>query len=328
MQVNHDSIDMHVGQCYGVLVTANHNPMDYYMVASTRFTKNVITSTAIICDDGSKASTLPDLSNALFEWAQSLKQFSLFQWKLTASVARPNTQGSFHYSSTKSTRTIISLTQLSRLMESSSMPSMVFPTPTPTPQSSSPSILELLTRFSSTTQYATSHHQRSPPFPSSLLLSMPFTINMWRSSWKTEKKASCHGTQMDTHSLSWRKYIVLNYYFSISISDNQVTNYTSITYKMEPRTWTLEKRNNYNLKDVVYKHIIQVFPSSQATILVTFDNNGMWNFRSQDWEKTYLGQQLHFSVVSAAKSLEDEYNIPNNALLFGIVKGMPKPNTV
>ena len=51
----------------------------------------------------------------------------------------------------------------------------------------------------------------------------------------------------------------------------------------------------------------------------------MWNLRSELTENRYLGQQLYVSVASQARSLRDEYNVPDNALLCGIVKGLPRP---
>ncbi|KAE8649427.1 hypothetical protein Csa_021671 [Cucumis sativus] len=76
-----------------------------------------------------------------------------------------------------------------------------------------------------------------------------------------------------------------------------------------------EKRSNYNLLDAVSRHTIQVFPNSWAAILLTFDNAGMWNLRSELIENRYLGQQLYISVLSPARSLRDEYNIPDHTLL-------------
>lgn len=43
VQNTYDTLDVHVGQCFTVLVTANKEPKDYYMVASTRFTKTILT---------------------------------------------------------------------------------------------------------------------------------------------------------------------------------------------------------------------------------------------------------------------------------------------
>ena len=62
--------------------------------------------------------------------------------------------------------------------------------------------------------------------------------------------------------------------------------------------------------------------------MLTFDNAGMWNLRSEQAENRYLGQQLYISVLSPEKSLRDEYNLPDTQLLCGIVKDMPKPAPV
>ena len=103
-------------------------------------------------------------------------------------------------------------------------------------------------------------------------------------------------------------------------------NYLSnISCSVEPGRWSPEKRKNYNLLDAVSRHTIQVFPKSWAAILLTLDNAGMWNLRSELTENRYLGQQMYFSVQSPARSLRDEYNIPDNTLLCGLVKDMPLP---
>ena len=44
----YESLDVHVGQSVAVLVTLNQPPKDYYIVASTRFTKTVLTATAVL----------------------------------------------------------------------------------------------------------------------------------------------------------------------------------------------------------------------------------------------------------------------------------------
>ena len=89
--------------------------------------------------------------------------------------------------------------------------------------------------------------------------------------------------------------------------------------------WTPASRKTYNLLDAVSRHTIQVYPRSWSAIMLTFDNAGMWSLRSELWERHYLGQQLYISVVSPARSLRDEYNIPDNTLLCGVVASLPKP---
>lgn len=94
---------------------------------------------------------------------------------------------------------------------------------------------------------------------------------------------------------------------------------------MGPGKWSPEKRNTYNMLDAVSRHSVQVYPKSWSAILLTFDNAGMWNLRSEVWERHYLGQQLYFSVQSPARSLRDEYSLPDTALLCGPIAAFPKP---
>lgn len=48
LQNTYDSLDIHLGQSYSVLVTADQPAQDYYIVVSTRFTSQVLTTTSII----------------------------------------------------------------------------------------------------------------------------------------------------------------------------------------------------------------------------------------------------------------------------------------
>jgi len=115
--------------------------------------------------------------------------------------------------------------------------------------------------------------------------------------------------------LHYKKFFIFNLIFNLTLFQS-----------VEPGTWTPEKRKNYNLLDAVSRHTVQVYPKCWAAILLTFDNCGMWNVRSENSERRYLGQQLYASVLSPEKSLRDEYNMPETSLQCGLVKGTPKPN--
>uniref|UniRef100_A0A803QHI0 Uncharacterized protein n=1 Tax=Cannabis sativa TaxID=3483 RepID=A0A803QHI0_CANSA len=109
VQNTYDSLDVHVGQCFSLLITANQDPnKDYFMVASTRFTKSVLVGKGVIRYTTAKnpAPPSPELPEAPVGWAWSLNQFRSFRWNLTASAARPNPQGSYHYGKINITRTI------------------------------------------------------------------------------------------------------------------------------------------------------------------------------------------------------------------------------
>ncbi|GJY68203.1 L-ascorbate oxidase [Tanacetum coccineum] len=48
LQNTYSSLDIHLGQSYSVLITADQPPANYYMVVSTRFTSQVLTATSIL----------------------------------------------------------------------------------------------------------------------------------------------------------------------------------------------------------------------------------------------------------------------------------------
>lgn len=56
LQNIYDSLDIHLGQSYSVLVTADQPQQDYYIVVSTRFTSQVLTTTSILHYSNSAAS--------------------------------------------------------------------------------------------------------------------------------------------------------------------------------------------------------------------------------------------------------------------------------
>ncbi|KAK8685850.1 hypothetical protein V6N13_124883 [Hibiscus sabdariffa] len=81
--------------------------------------------------------------------------------------------------------------------------------------------------------------------------------------------------------------------------------------------WTIASRKRYNLADAISRHTVQVYPLGWTAILVSLDNKGMWNLRSQNWSKRYLGQQVYLRVWNDEKSLFTEADIPTNALRCG-----------
>ncbi|XP_012080846.1 L-ascorbate oxidase homolog [Jatropha curcas] len=295
----YESLDVHVGQCLTVLVTADQAPRDYYIVASTRFIKTILTGKGIIRytnANGRKAS--PQLPEAPVGWAWSLNQFRSFRWNLTASAARPNPQGSYHYGSINITRTIKLVNSVSRaggkLRYAINGVSHADPE-TPLKLAEYFGVADKVFKYDTI--------QDDPPAKIRKVITQPNVVNM-------------------THR-NFVEIIFENH--EKSIESWHLDGYSFFAVAVEAGTWSPEKRKNYNLLDAVSRTTVQVFPKSWAAILLTFDNCGMWNLRSEMWERTYLGQQLYASVLSPARSLRDEYNVPDNAMLCGLVKGLPKP---
>ncbi|XP_073155451.1 L-ascorbate oxidase homolog [Henckelia pumila] len=298
----YDSLDIHVGQCMSVLVTANQAPKDYYLVASSRFAKRPDVAVAVIryTNSNTPASPLlpppPPENSAGIAW--SINQFRSFRWNLTASAARPNPQGSYHYGKINITRTIkITNTR---------------------------SVVNGKLRFGIN---GVSHVDSATPLKLSEYFGFAdkeFQYNL------VKDEAGGAGSSMvvapSVVNATFRNFVEIIFEnHEKTIQTWHLDGYSFFAVGIEPGRWSPDKRKNYNLVDGVSRHNIQVYPNSWAAVMTTLDNAGMWNLRSEMWERTYLGQQLYLSVLSPARSLRDEYNIPEAQQLCGIVKGLPKP---
>ncbi|KAJ7980606.1 L-ascorbate oxidase-like [Quillaja saponaria] len=298
VQNTYESLDVHVGQCFSVLVTADKEPKDYYMVASTRFTKTVLTGKGIIRYTNGNGPASPEIPEAPVGWAWSLNQFRSFRWNLTASAARPNPQGSYHYGSINITRTIKLVNSASKVdgklrYAINGVSHVDLDTPL--------KLAEYFEAADKVFKYDTISDE--PPTTTDKITVVPNVVNA-----------------------TFRNFIEIIFEnHEKSMQSWHLDGYSFFAVAIEPGRWTPEKRKNYNLLDAVSRHTIQVFPKSWAAIMLTFDNAGMWNLRSELTENRYLGQQLYISVLSPARSLRDEYNIPENTLLCGIAKDLPKP---
>ncbi|XP_028799035.1 L-ascorbate oxidase homolog [Neltuma alba] len=301
VQNMYDSLDVHVGQCLTVLVTADKEPKDYYVVASTRFSKTVVVGKGIIRYENGKGPASPDLPEAPVGWAWSLNQFRSFRWNLTASAARPNPQGSYKYGQIPIARTVRLVHSVSRgqgkLRYAINGVSHVDPE---TPMK----LAEYYGIVDKVFKYNTMPDQ--PPASLENVVEGPNVLN-----------------------ITFREFVeIIIENHEKSVQSYNLDGYSFFAVAIEPGKWSADKRKNYNLLDALSRHTVQVFPKSWAAILLTFDNAGMWNFRSEIAENRYLGQQLYISNLSENKSLRDEYNLPDFVLKCGIVKDMPVPPPV
>jgi len=90
---------------------------------------------------------------------------------------------------------------------------------------------------------------------------------------------------------------------------------------MDGGQWTPGSRAKYNLRDAVSRSTVQVYPRAWTAIYIALDNVGMWNIRSENWARQYLGQQFYLRVYTSSTSYRDEYPPPKNALMCGRAKG-------
>ncbi|KAL6223850.1 hypothetical protein ACLB2K_002708 [Fragaria x ananassa] len=107
-----------------------------------------------------------------------------------------------------------------------------------------------------------------------------------------------------------------------SVQSWHIDVYSFFVLGMDGGQWTQASRACYNLRDTVARSTVQVYPKSWTAISVALDNVGMWNVRSQNWARQYLGQQFYLRVYSPAHSWRDELlPITRNAILCGRAKG-------
>lgn len=303
IQNMYESLDIHVGQCLSVLVTADKKPKDYYFAVSSRFTKKPISSVAVIRYAGGKGPASPELPAPPVEnkhgIAWSINQFRSFRWNLTASAARPNPQGSYHYGKINITRTF--------------------------------KLVNSRVRVDGKLRYAingVSHVDATTPLKLAEYFGVgdkvfKYDVMKDKIDGEVDNKVVLAPNVVNATYRNFVEIVFENR--EKTIQTWQLDGYAFFAVGMEPGRWTEAKRKNYNLVDAVSRHNIQVYPGSWSAVMTTLDNAGMWNLRSEMWERVYQGQQLYLSVMSPVRSLRDEYSMPNITLLCGIVKDMGKP---
>ncbi|NP_001132891.1 L-ascorbate oxidase homolog-like [Zea mays] len=298
MQNDYDSLDLHIGQCLSFLVTADQKPGDYLLAVSTRFIKEVNSITAVIRYKGSNAPPPAKVPESPSGWAWSINQCRSFRWNLTASAARPNPQGSYHYGQINITRTIKLAMGRGKVdgKERFGFNGVSHVDPE-TP-------VKLAEYFNTTD--GVFQYDIIGDVPPSKSAPTKMAPNVIRAEFRTFIEVVFENPEK-------------------SIDTIHIDGYAFFAVGMGPGKWTPASRSTYNLLDTVSRHTIQVYPRSWTAVMMTFDNAGMWSIRSNIWERQYLGEQLYVSVISPERSLRDEYNMPETSLRCGKVVGLPMP---
>ncbi|KAJ3679373.1 hypothetical protein LUZ60_017384 [Juncus effusus] len=292
MQNTYDSLDIHLGQSYSVLITADQPPLDYFFVVSTRFTSPVLTTTGILHYSNSAGAAVgPPPGGPTIEIDYSLNQARSVRWNLTASGPRPNPQGSYHYGLVNTTRTI-------RLANSQA-------------------------NINNKLRYAInsiSFLQADTPLKLADFYNIGgvFTLGGMPDN-PTNGPAYFQTAVMAANMRDYVEIIFQN--TENSVQSWHIDGYSFWVVGMDGGQWTEASRQGYNLRDAVARCTVQVYPQGWSAIYMPLDNVGMWNVRSENWARQYLGQQFYLRVYSPVNSWRDENPIPRNALLCGRASG-------
>ncbi|OIV99606.1 hypothetical protein TanjilG_17416 [Lupinus angustifolius] len=294
VQTTYSSIDVHVGQSYSVLITADKAPKDYYIVASTRFTDKVITSTASLHYSNSQqpiSGPIPSGPTTEIDW--SIKQARSIRTNLTASGPRPNPQGSYHYG-------LVNITKTFKLESSAAQ-------------------VNGKQRYAINSVSFILSDETTP-----LKLADYFKIDGVFQVGSIPDNPSRKPMYLDTSVMGadFRAFVEIVFQNHEDIVQSyHIDGYSFWVVGMDGGAWNPNSRNQYNLRDAVSRCTTQVYPKSWTAIYVALDNVGMWNVRSEFWARQYLGQQFYLRVYSPVESIRDEYPIPKNALLCGKAAG-------
>ncbi|KAG8065755.1 hypothetical protein GUJ93_ZPchr0004g39179 [Zizania palustris] len=293
VQNAYSSLDVHAGQSLSVLFTANRPAGEYHVVVSTRFAKRALNSTAVLRYAGSSnpvpGPTPEGPANDDFDF--SLNQARSIRTNLTASGPRPNPQGSYHYGSINVSRTIRLANSAGRTGGSKQRYAVngVSFVEADTP-------LKLADYYNITGVFRLGGIPDAPPARAAAAVRSEPAV-------------------MDSDHRSFVEIVFEN--SEDSVQSWHLDGYSVFVVGMEKGAWSQRSREGYNLVDAVARSTVQVYPRAWTAVLVALDNVGMWNLRSEDWARRYLGQQFYLRVYTPSHSFRDELPIPSNVLHCG-----------
>ncbi|XP_052730655.1 monocopper oxidase-like protein SKU5 isoform X2 [Vigna angularis] len=293
-QIELESLDVHVGQSYSVLVTANEDAADYYIVASPKVSNATDNSTlvgvAVLHYDNSTTPAKGSLPSGPdpFDVQFSINQAKSIRWNLTTGAARPNPQGTFNVSNVTISETFILNASVATIdgLSRYTVNNVSYLTPD-TP-------LKLADYFSNGTGV--------------------YELDAFSKNSSNAKAVSGVFVASALHK-GWTEIVLKN---SLDMIDTwHLDGYSFFVVGMGEGEWSLESRLTYNLYDPVGRSSVQVYPGGWSAVYVYPDNPGMWNLRSQNLQSWYLGEELYVRVYDADPNPAKEKPPPPNLLLCG-----------
>ncbi|PIA37151.1 hypothetical protein AQUCO_03000015v1 [Aquilegia coerulea] len=303
-QIILDSLDIHVGQSYSVLVTADQSDADYFMVASpTQFDTSAsprLMGVGLIHYDSSNglaAGPLPEGPDPM-DRDFSINQARSIRWNMTTGAARPNPQGTFNVSNITLSQTFIlhaSTADIDGILRYT-VNNVSYLTPD-TP-------LKLADHFANG-----SGVYQLDAFPTDSINSV----------------ASLGTSVVTGNHKGWLEIVFKN---DLDVMDAwHLDGFGFYVVGFGESDWSPDSRSTYNLADPVVRSTVQVYPGGWTAVYAFLDNPGMWNLRSQRLKNWSGGQELYIRVFDADPNPAKERAPPSNLLLCGIFQSQaPAPS--
>ncbi|CAN1842749.1 Monocopper oxidase-like protein SKS1 [Linum perenne] len=297
-QQNYTSFDIHVGQSCSFLVTMDQNASsDYYIVASARYVNESVwqrvTGVAILHysnSQGPATGPLPDAPGDIYnQWAAMSQPRSIKQ-NITASGARPNPQGSFHYGQINVTDTYILRTLPPVLIngkQRATLNGISFKNP------DTPIRLADVHKVKGVYKLDFPNHpmNRPPVIDTSVI----------NATYKGFIEIILQNN--DTKLLSFH-----------------MDGYSFFVVGMDFGIWTESNRDSYNKWDAISRSTVEVYPGGWTAVYASLDNTGVWNLRVENLDRWYLGQETYMRVVNPEENGETEMVPPGNVVYCGALQ--------
>ncbi|OMO88839.1 Multicopper oxidase, type 1 [Corchorus capsularis] len=293
-QITLNSLDIHVGQSYSVLVTADQNEADFYMVARPKFVDTSIIGLGVL--HYSSSTTRASRSRVVghepdvFQPGFSIHQAISIRWNLTAGAARPVPQGSFNVTNVTLSQTFI--------------------------LQSSRAEINGLQRF-----VVNNISYQTPYTPLKLADHLANGTSVYRlDSFPIQSVNAEAADGISVVTGNYRGWLEIVFENSYDIDSWHLDGYSFFVVGYGNGNWTPSSRENYNTLDPIVRSTIQVYPAGWTAVYVYLDNPGMWNLRSQNLMKWYMGEELYIRVYDADPNPAKEQSPPDNLLRCGIFK--------
>uniref|UniRef100_A0A0E0EI04 Monocopper oxidase-like protein SKU5 n=1 Tax=Oryza meridionalis TaxID=40149 RepID=A0A0E0EI04_9ORYZ len=303
-QQNYTNLDIHVGQSYSFLVTMDQNAStDYYIVASPRFVTNEsrwhdVNGVAVLQYSNSKgraSGPLPDGPNDFYYKPYSMDQARSIKMNTTAGAARPNPQGSFRYDSINITQTFVLKN-------------------------------ELPLRINGKRRRTINGISYSPPETPLRLADLHNLTGVYKTDFPTMPGNAPPKMASSTLSASYKGFLEIVFQNNdTGVQTYHLDGYSFFVVGMDYDDWTPDCRSRYNKWDAISRSTTQVFPGGWTAVLVSLDNVGIWNLRSEKLDNWYNGQEVYVKVADPLGYNITEMIMPDNALYCGLLKDLQKP---
>lgn len=302
-QIELYSLDVHIGQSYSVLFTANQQGSNYYMVATpTQInTSSIPTLNSIALLKYTSSDDVPPNGPIPSGPDQLDRDFSINQarsiiWNMTTGAARPNPQGTFNVSKVVANQTFVLRSSTAVINDSIryTVNSVSFLTPS-TP-------LKLADYFLN---------------GSGVYILDQFSVD-------SVDENAVLGTFVATgvHK-GWAEFVFQN---DFDFMDSwHLDGFGFYVVGMGDGEWNSTSRASYNVLDPVVRSTVQVYPGGWSAVYAFLDNPGMWNLRSQCLENWFLGEELYVRVFDPDPNPAKERPPPSNLLQCGLVAGLAPP---